>query len=170
MSASEETARNADFRTLSFSEKLERLEKMTDPRAAPLLQAIKLRMPELRALLEKVSSEWHAEDGFYRFYHQSWKLYQLQHDTSSIVEALRALAPDRPLNSWFEQIVAEGTGRQFGPDANQRWLVETRPILEAFFHARMMLELAVKYGTALETAPMSMPSGWAALLYLYQIR
>ena len=36
-----------------------------------LLRNIKARLPELMALLEKVSSHWHGEDGFYRFYHQS---------------------------------------------------------------------------------------------------
>jgi hypothetical protein len=53
---------------------------------------------------------------------------------------------------------------------NQRSLVETRPILEAFFHARYFLEMAVKYGGRLSVAPRVMPSGWAALLSLYGLR
>src|SRR5438445_10480854 len=40
--------------------------------------AAKARLPELEKLLEEVSSHWHAEDGFYRFYHQSFKVYGLQ--------------------------------------------------------------------------------------------
>jgi hypothetical protein len=153
---------------------------MTDTRAQPLLDTIKARLPELEALLEKVSSHWHAEDGFYRFYHRSFKVYALQEDTTEIVAALRSLlfatanpsggGPERPLNKWFEQIISEGTNRKFEMTHNQRWLDETRPILEAFFHARMMLDLAVKYGRELQTAPMSMPSGWAALLYLFDLR
>jgi hypothetical protein len=65
------------FHELSFFEKLERMETETDAQAQPLLNAIKARLPELEALLEKVSSHWHAEDSFYRFYHQSWKVYSL---------------------------------------------------------------------------------------------
>ena len=110
--------------------------------ARSLLASIKSRLTELDALLEKVASHWHGEDAFYRVYHQSWKVYRLQDDTGEIVTALRSLAPDRPLNSWFEQTIREG--KQFQPKHNQRWLEEVRPILEAFFHARTMLEFIVR--------------------------
>ena len=106
----------------------------------------------------------------YRFYHQSFKLYDLQVGTTSITEALQALAPGRELHEWYRQIVSEGTGKKFKHDHNDRWLKETRSIVEAFFHARYMLEMAVKYGTELETPPRMLPSGWAALLYLYDLR
>jgi hypothetical protein len=46
----------------------------------------------------------------------------------------------------------------------------TRPIVEAFFHARYFLEMAVRYGKELATAPCLLPSGWASLLYLYGLR
>ncbi len=135
-----------------------------------LLKAIGARLPELEALREEVSSHWHAEDGFYRFYHQSFKVYALQSDTKRIVAALRALLPERELNGWFAQIVREGTGKTFAPEHNARWLAEARPILEAFFHAKTMLELAVKYGRELDSAPQTLPSGWAAVLYLFGLR
>jgi hypothetical protein len=57
-----------------------------------------------------------------------------------------------------------------GAPHNDRWLSETRPIIEAFFHARYFLEMAVHYGQALDKPPNAMPSGWAALLYLYNLR
>lgn len=135
-----------------------------------LLEAIKASCPALEALREEVSSHWHTEDGFYRFYHQSFKVYALQGDTERIVAALRALLPERELNTWFTQIIGEGTGKTFAPEYNQRWLAETRPILEALFHAKTMLELAVKYGRELDAAPQMLPSGWAAVLYLYDLR
>ena len=87
-----------------------------------------------------------------------------------IVAALRSLRPDGPLNPWFEQIVKEGTGKEFQPEHNRRWLQETRPILEAFFHARTMLELVVRYARELQEPPQMLPSGWAALLCLYNLR
>lgn len=85
---------------------------------------------------------------------------------------MRALAPapDRELDAWFLEIVASGTGLRFEPAHNARWLEVTRPILEAFFHARYFLEMAVRYAAALEEPPRVLPSGWAALLHLYRLR
>jgi hypothetical protein len=83
---------------------------------------------------------------------------------------LQTLDPGRPLNRWFRAIVAEGTGKTFDLEHNQRWLEETRPIVEAFFHARYFLEMAVRYGKALEHPPRLLPSGWAAFLYLFDLR
>jgi hypothetical protein len=50
------------------------------------------------------------------------------------------------------------------------WLETTRPIVEAFFHARYFLEMAVRYGKKLKMPPAMLPSGWAAFLYLYNLR
>lgn len=135
-----------------------------------LLEAIQARLPELEKLLAESSGHWHAEDGFYRFYHGSFKVYALQSDTERIVSALRSLLPDRALHSSFQEIIGEGTGKIFEPGRNRQWLVETRPILEAFFHARTMLEYAIKYGRELKEAPRMLPSGWAAVLYLFDLR
>ena len=140
------------------------------PEVATLLDRIKSALPELTTLLEKCSSHWVYEDGVYRFYHQSFKVYQLQNHTVAIVEKLQSLLPGRKLNEYFIQIVAEGTGKAFSPQHNQIWLETTRPIVEAFFHARYFLQMAVKYGRELEYPPRVMPSGWAALLYLYNLR
>ena len=42
--------------------------------------------------------------------------------------------------------------------------------LEAFFHANYFLDMAIKYGEELDEPPSPLPSGWAAVLYLYNIR
>ena len=135
-----------------------------------LLANLKDALPQLDELLRRCSDHWGYEDPIYRFYHQSWKVYALQKETTTIIAALEALAPDRSLNQWFLQIVREGTGKTFEPEHNQSWLEVTRPILEAFFHARYFLEMAVRYGKKLEKPPRLLPSGWAALLYLYDLR
>jgi hypothetical protein len=140
------------------------------PEVATLLDRMKSALPELTALLEKCSSHWVYEDGVYRFYHQSFKVYALQNETLKIVEELRLLSPAGELNPWFGKIIAEGTGRTFSPEHNQEWLEVTRLILEAFFHTKYFLEMAVKYGRELGYPPRVMPSGWAALLYLYNLR
>lgn len=141
-----------------------------DEASQPLLASIKRRLPEMEELLATANSHWRFEDGFYRFYHQSFKVYGLQAVTLEIAALLESVQPGKKLNGWFRQIILEGTGCDFTPEANSDWLAATRPILEAFFHARTMLELAVKYGRELEHAPAMMPSGWAALLYLYNRR
>jgi hypothetical protein len=140
------------------------------PEVLSLLSNLQASLPELEKLLEEASSHWGYEDGVYRFYHQSFKVYGLQHTTLSIVTALQALAPSRKLNEWFMQIVRNGTGTTFEREHNERWLEVTRPIVEAFFHARFFLEMGVRYGRQLKAPPRLLPSGWAAFLYLYDLR
>ena len=135
-----------------------------------LLQRIKDKLPDLEKLLREASSHWGYEDPVYRFYHQSFKVYYLQGSTEQIVTALQGLAEGRPLNPWFLEIIAAGAGKQFTHEVNKNWTAETRPILEAFFHARYFLEMVCKYGKELDAAPDLLPSGWAAVLYLYGLR
>ncbi len=138
--------------------------------AHELLRQLKVQLPALERKLARASDHWGYEDPIYRFYHQSFKVYDLQTQTLEIVQLLRGLAPHLVLNDWFMQVVADGTGKRFSLEDNRRWLQVTRPILEAFFHARFFLEMAVKYAKELEAPPRSMPSGWAAFLYLYNLR
>ena len=134
-----------------------------------LLKSLTIRRQELTALLAECSSHWGFEDPIYRFYHQSFKVFYLQDTTTRIVRVLESLAPECPLNPWFRETVAQGTGKVFKQADNADWVRVTRPILEAFFHARFFLEMAVRYAT-LETPPLPLPSGYAALLYLYGLR
>ena len=140
------------------------------PEAQELFRRLKEQLPQLVELWDKHTEMWGYEDAIYRFYHQSFKVYAFQQSTLTMVERLRALAPDRELNAWFIQIIGEGTGKTFSMSDNRRWLEATRPILEAFFHARFFLEMAVKSGRELSHPPNLLPSGWAALLYLYGLR
>jgi hypothetical protein len=142
----------------------------TDPHQL-LLEAIHAHLETLDALLAAVDDHWVSEDFLYRFWHHSMKVYGLQDYTARIVAALVELAPDAcALHPWFVEITTAGTGKTFALAHNKDWLVHTRPIVEAFFHARSMLAAAVKYGHELERAPQLLPSGWAMLLELYQIR
>lgn len=134
-----------------------------------LLQSLRRDRSELEKLLEASSKHWGYEDPVYRFYHQSFKVYGLQHQTRTIRDRLQALAPGLPLNPWFVQIIESGTGKRFESEDNARWMEVTRPILEAFFHARFFLEMAVRYAD-LQAPPRPLPSGYAALLYLFGLR
>ena len=148
------------------------LEDRRDDRPAveQLLASIKAALPELESLRARCRDHWGCEDGVYRFYHQSFKVYHLQGLTSEIVERLKALTPARPLDAWFMAIVAEGTGKIFEMKDNRQWLPATRPIVEAYFHAQYFLEMVCKYGRELTAPPAFMPSGWAAVLCLYGLR
>lgn len=134
-----------------------------------LLSNLRRDRSELEKLLAGCGDHWGYEDPVYRFYHQSFKVYSLQRTTRKIVDRLQALAPERPLHSSFEEILRAGTGKTFQSEDNARWTEVTRPIVEAFFHARYFLEMAVRYAH-LEIPPQPLPSGYAALLYLFGLR
>lgn len=136
---------------------------------AALLARMQAQHEALKALLHASSDHWGFEDPVCRFYHQSFKVFWLQRQTEAIVQRLSSLLPDRPLHPWFLEIVRQGTGLEFSTSDNSRWTLVTRPIVEAFFHARFFLEMAVRYAT-LEAPPSPLPSGYEALLYLYRLR
>jgi len=140
------------------------------PEVQDLLTNLNASAAALRQLRRECNDHWGYEDPVYRFYHQSVKVYALQGTTTRIVAALEGLRPGHPLHPWFAQIVRAGTGRAFTPDDNARWPDATRPVVEAFFHARYFLEMAVRYAGRFDTAPRFLPSGWAAVLELYGLR
>jgi hypothetical protein len=141
-----------------------------EQKEANLLKSIAAKMPALEELLQRCHDHWGYEDPVYRFYHQSFKVYYLQETTREIVASLQALAPDLTMNGWFLEIVQQGTGKEFSPQDNENWTTVTRPILEAFFHARYFLEMVCKYGEELDSPPKVMPSGYASVLYLFNLR
>jgi hypothetical protein len=134
-----------------------------------LLARLKERRTQLDELWTELNGHWGYEDGFYRFYHGSFKVYGVQRSTARAVAFLAALLPERELNDSFTAIVRDGTGKEFDLSHNAEWEKHTRPILEAFAHARFMVEMCVRYAH-LETPPRPLPSGYAALLYLYNLR
>lgn len=135
-----------------------------------LIRALREKHRELSAQLERLDSHWGVEDAVYRFYHQSFKVYSAQAATLQTVGLLQSLLPERALNAWFTQIVSDGTGHSFDPSHNKDWLTHTRPILEALFHAHYFLKTACRYATEFDSMPQSLPSGFAALLYLFDLR
>jgi hypothetical protein len=136
-----------------------------------VVDSIKSRNVELSALLDRVNGEWTYEDSVYRYYHHSFKVYYVQDLTQEVVRVLRSLAPEgTALSKMFLKIVKDGTGKKFELSHNDAWSYHTRSMLEAFFHAKYFLEMAVKYGKLLDEAPTMLPCGWAAFLYLYGIR
>jgi len=135
-----------------------------------LLKKLKENMSELEDVLNRANHVAVYEDFIYRFYHYSFKVYWVQSITKEIVDVLRKLSPDGKINSMFEKIFNEGTGKEWNMKHNKNWMENTRPILEAYLHAKYFIEMAVKYGKELKKAPCCLPSGWAGLLYFYNLR
>jgi len=145
-------------------------ERDSRPEVALLFANLKKKLPKLEKLLAECNDMWGVEDFVYRFYHQSFKVFWYQELTKAIVKQLKALLPGRPLNKMFVTIIESGTGITYAPKHNEDWLGEPRRIVDTFLHAKFFLEMAVKYGRELEFPPNSLPSGWAVLLYLYNLR
>ena len=138
-----------------------------------LLVNIHRDLPALEALLTEVQDPLIYEDGFYRFYYQSWKVYALQGLTREIARRLAAIAPGgRPFCAAFQELLDAGAGEvRFEATHNETWTKHTRVFVEAFLHAKFFLEMTAKYGRTFTAPPTAgLPSGWAALLCLYGLR
>ena len=134
-----------------------------------LQKNIKENLHDLNNLLDEMKKveNWRI----YRFYHHSFKIFYLQENTLQIVAALKKLNPHEDkelLNKWFLQIIEDGTGKKFSTDMNKRWLEETRPIVEAFYHAKYFLESIVDSGMENKTGIISERFG--SILHLYNLR
>jgi len=140
-----------------------------------LLNNIKSALPDLKKCLLK--AEELGEDGIYRFYHRSFKVYWFQELVKETILVFIKISPNDAekvediFDKLFLEIILRGAyGEEWKPDHNSEWGKNTRPIVEAFFHVKYFLEMMIKYGEKLEEAPNLLPSGWAALLELYRIR
>jgi hypothetical protein len=144
---------------------------MADPRLhleKILLDNIHEQLPQLQDLLDRDNSPFgHGyENSLYKYYSQSLKVFGYQTKTLEIVNMLRAIAPDgRGFCSMFTEFVWLGTGHEFQLEDNHHWIERTAPLVQAYFHARNFLEMALRYAAA--SPPLHV--GWAALLSLYDI-
>lgn len=134
-----------------------------------LLNSIKKNLTEIKCLLDEVNSHWNYEDPVYRYYHFSFKSYYIQSSTSIMIDLFKRIY-NRPLNEQFINIIKDGTHKFWKQSDNKNWHKVNRPMFEAYFHAKFFLEMMYKYGRELKNAPEIAPSGWAAVLYLYNIR
>jgi hypothetical protein len=140
-------------------------------RTNDLLARVKARLPQLEELLAQIEDRSGEEDGVCRFYHQSFKVFDLQELTMAGLKLIEEIGGETdPPHPWYCQIVKEGTGHQFELSMNDDWFRHTRPILEAFWHTKYFTQMMIKYGKELETAPQMLPFGWAAVLWLFELR
>jgi len=119
-----------------------------------------------------VQQYWVTRTVIYRFYHQSLKVFWAPGSpTKEIVDLMQSLAPHLPLNAWFMEIVAQGTGKEVrhGNETSVGRRLRA-PSLRRSSTPRFFLEMVCKYGKELQEPPQFMPSGWAAVLCLYNLR
>lgn len=146
---------------------------------AELFHSIKAALPRLEELLKLNSADpemgmrdrvhWFYEDMLYRFWHRSVKVLYLQKETQEMADALQDLMPKREMDPMFLQILKGGTERK-ELTYEESFESQARPICEAYFHTRYILEMAVKYARLLDAPPASRPSGWAAVLEVFCLR
>ena len=140
-----------------------------DESDAKFLLALRAHRAALTELLAKYAGEWGYDYRMHAFYNSNVRHGALRGDTERIVAALRAVYPERELNDQFLEIIREGTRRtsEF-PSEDDPGPSDSRHILEAFFHAHYMLEMAARY-SSLEEPPPEFPCGWGVLLHLYNL-
>jgi hypothetical protein len=135
-----------------------------------LLKNIKDNLPVLEKILERANDHWGEEDLVYRFYHESFKVERAQNSVRGMYEILEKISPNegkKISDPYYNRIVKNGLEARWD---NKNWAKSCRPMIEAYFHSKYFLEMAVKYGKQYKKPPMMLHSGWAALLELYGIR
>jgi hypothetical protein len=139
-------------------------------RASELLQNIKDNRNRIEALLDSFKRS--EPDLVYRFYHQSFKVFGMVQKIRDANKLFSDLAPETTfLNQWYVKITRTALAKKFeGSDTNHRWLETTLPVMQAFWHAKYFLEQMLIAADELDEAPQILPSGWAAVLYLYDLR
>lgn len=125
---------------------------------------------EIMDLYRKVSDEWSYDDGLYRYYHQSFKVFQLQSLTVAMKDLFEKIVLTKlGLNMLYYEIFYKGTGFSFDLSFNDNWHKHAGPIVEAFLHSKFFLEMIVKT-LEVTTVPSILPSHLAAVLELYNSR
>jgi hypothetical protein len=135
-----------------------------------LFLRIKARLPELQELARTLEEA--EEDGVYRFYHGSYKVFYLQDAVKEAFALIKEIGGESdPPNFEYARIVEAGTAHNFqGERTNTNWDAETKPILEAFWHTKYFINMMVKYARELDTVEMPLDFGVAAVLYLFELR
>ena len=131
-----------------------------------LLAIVKKHLPRLEILLEEMNLL--QEILIYRCYQGSFKAYDFQEKTLEVVSLFREIGEIEglTLHEYFEEVVSAGTGQR---NLNQEWTVGQRPILEAFMHVRLFLEIMVKYAKNTEPMPSFISYGWLGVMELYEL-
>lgn len=133
-----------------------------------IISEIKAKTDELSVLLKVMDVEYSRS--LYKFYSQSFKVYHLQDFTLNAYKLFKSIADAAALqlHEGFEQIIAEGTGSTFDMSHNVDWLTHTRPIVEAFLHAKYMLEMMIRLIKS-EPGSLHFAQAYQAVMVLFRM-
>jgi len=106
------------------------------------VKLLKARLPELEELHKEVTSHREEEDAVYGYYHGSFKVYSIQDCTNEMVALFQELGDG--LNGDFLNMIEAGTDIKFEHAHNAEWDKYTFPRLQAFWHAKYMLEMIAR--------------------------
>ena len=146
-----------------------RLQPERDLHALTLLNNVKADLPELEQLRKAIESSSY-EDGVYRYFHGSLKVYALRRTTLALRRRFKRLMPGFKLSAPYENIVRDAVRQKWNPDRNLEWELHARPIVTAFLFSKYFLDMICLHGRELNEIPEILPSGFAAVLYLYHLR
>lgn len=115
------------------------------------------------------------EEGVYRFYYQSVKVSTLYATALQALDLFARLCPaDCQINPWFAEIAEEAKRAWTSPPdmraRNANWTRHARPVVEFAFHCEYFLTQLVRYEAEEFASIAVLPSGGAAILYLYGLR
>jgi hypothetical protein len=134
-----------------------------------LFLRIKSRLPELEVLARDLEES--EEDGVYRFYHGSNKVFFLQDPVKEAFTLIKEIGGESDPPNYECARNRRGRNRhQFSETTSENWEAETKPILDAFRHTKYFINMMVKYAKELERDEMPLEPGMAALLYLFELR
>ena len=133
-----------------------------------ILSEVMARNDALHDFLNDMNTEYTRS--LYKFYSQSFKVYHLQDFTLKVHSLFKSIADATALqlHEGFEQIIAEGTGSTFDMSHNVDWLTHTRPIVEAFLHAKYMVEMMIRLNTA-EPGSLRHVQAYQAVMVLFRM-
>ena len=134
-----------------------------------LFLRIKARLPELEERARTLQEA--EEDGIYRLYHGSVKVFYLQDPVKAAFALIQEIGgEDDPPHFEYARIVEAGTAHKFSATTNENWDAETKPILEAFWHTQYFIKMMVKYARTPERVQSPLQPGMAAVPYLFELR
>jgi hypothetical protein len=102
-------------------------------RVNDLVARIKIKLPQLEELLAQIEDRSGEEDGGYRFYHLSFKVFDLQKLTLEGLKLIEEIGGETdPPHPWYCQIVKEVTEYEFELSINDHWLSIRAPSVRSF--------------------------------------